>query len=311
MRAPGTHTPLWPLNGSRASSLPGLDMRRGPRIVGAGSRMEKDRMLPTRRWAEMSALDFREADMAATIAVLPLAAVEQHGPHLPTGVDAYIMQGYLERVIQRLPDDLPVLILPIQTIGASQEHTAFSGTLSLPADVAIRAWTAIGESVARAGCRKLVLLNSHGGNSALMTQIALDLRARLGMLVATASWSRFGYADDLFSAREQAHGVHAGEIETSLMLAFRPELVRMHLADDFRPASLAMEDEYTWLRAGRPVGFGWMAQDLHPSGAMGDAAGATAAKGETTADYGATAFIELLRDIEAFDLARLEREPEF
>ena len=95
------------------------------------------------------------------------------------------------------------------------------------------------------------------------------------------------------------------------MLAFRPDLVRMNLADDFRPTSLAMDQEFTWLRAIKPVGFGWMAQDLSANGAMGNAATATAEKGETTADYGATAFIELLRDVEAFDLALLGREPEF
>ena len=267
-------------------------------------------MPPTRLWTEMSALEFRETDMTRMIAVLPVAAVEQHGPHLPVGVDTQIMRGYLDRVVERLPQDLPCLFLPIQQIGASLEHTGFPGTLSLPAEVAIRAWTAIGESVARTGCRRLVILNAHGGNSALLPQIALDLRARLNMLVVTVAWSRFGYADDLFSEEEQAHGIHAGEIETSLMLAFRPDLVRMHLADDFRPATRDMEDEFTWLRAARPAGFGWMAQDLSAGGAVGNAAAATAEKGETTADYGATAFIELLRDVEAFDLARLENEPD-
>lgn len=265
----------------------------------------------TRLWTEMSALAFSEADMANVIAVLPVAAVEQHGPHLPTGVDAFIMQGYLDRVIERLPDDLDALFLPIQSIGASQEHTNFPGTLSLPADVAVRAWTAIGESVARAGCRKLVIVNSHGGNSAILQQIALDLRARCDMLVVPVSWGRFGYGDELFGEQEQAHGIHGGDIETSLMLAFRPDLVRMDLAEDFRPSSLDMEKEFTWLRAIKPVGFGWMAEDLSLSGAMGDASIATSEKGETTADYGATAFIELLRDVEAFDLSLLGREPEF
>ena len=267
-------------------------------------------MLRTRMWTETSALEFREADMAQVIAVLPVAAVEQHGPHLPVGVDLQIMRGYLDRVIERLPEDLPVLFLPIQSVGASQEHTAFPGTLSLPADVAARAWTAIGESVARTGCRKLVLLNSHGGNVAVLEQVALDLRVRKNMLAVAASWHRFGYADELFAPEEQTHGIHGGEIETSLMLAFRPDLVQMHLADDFRPASLDMEKEFTWLRANRPIGFGWMAQDLSPSGAMGNSAAATAEKGETTADYGATAFIELLRDVEAFDPALLSREPD-
>ena len=128
----------------------------------------------------------------------------------------------------------------------------------------------------RAGCRKLVLLNSHGGNSALLDVIAHDLRARLGMLVVLASWRRFGAPDGLFSADEQAHGIHAGEIETSLMLSFRPDLVREEEAADFRPESVAMERDFNWLRAGRPTGFGWMSQDLSASGAMGNAAAADA-----------------------------------
>lgn len=266
-------------------------------------------MPPTRFWAEMTWTDFHDADMAATIAVLPLAAVEQHGPHLPLGVDAFIMEGYIAKVIERLPPDLPVLFLPVQTCGCSIEHTDFSGSLSLSAATVIRAWTELGECVHRAGCRKLVLLNSHGGNSAILSIIAHDLRARLGMLVVTASWSRFGAPDGLFPAEEIAHGIHAGDIETSLMLSFRPELVRTDKATDFISASVAMENDFNWLRAGRPTGFGWMAQDLSASGAMGNAAAAEAAKGEACADYGATAFIELLQDIEGFDLARLKEAP--
>ncbi len=156
---------------------------------------------------------------------------------------------------------------------------------------------------------KLVLLNSHGGNSAILSLIAHDLRARLGMFVVMASWSRFGAPDGLFSADELAHGIHAGEVETSLMLSFRPDLVRMDKAENSVSASVAMENEFNWLRAGRPTGFGWMAQDLSASGAMGRAAEADAAKGEACADYGATAFVELLQDIEGFDLARLNQGP--
>lgn len=263
-------------------------------------------MPPTRFWAEMTWTDFAETDMANMIAVLPVAAIEQHGPHLPVGVDAFIMQGYIEKVLARLPEDLPVLFLPVQTCGSSIEHQDFPGALSLSAKTIISAWTELGECVHRSGCRKLVLLNSHGGNSAALDIIAHDLRARLGMLVVIASWRRFGAPDGLFSAQEQAHGVHAGEIETSLMLSFRPELARLEEAEDFVPASLAMERDFNWLRPGRPTGFGWMAQDLSASGAMGDAAAATPEKGEALADYGATAFVELLQDIEGFDLARLK-----
>lgn len=266
-------------------------------------------MPPTRFWAEMTFKDFQTSDMARAIAVLPVAATEQHGPHLPLGVDTFIMEGYIERVVERLPADLPVLFLPIQTCGCSVEHGDFPGTLSLSAATLIRAWTELGECVFRAGCRKLVLLNAHGGNVAMLDVIAHDLRARLGMFVVMATWHRFGTPDGLFSAHELAHGIHAGDIETSLMLSFRPDLVRFERAEDFGSASADMARDFAWLRAGRPTGFGWMTQDLSPSGAMGNAAAATREKGEACADYGATAFVELLQDIEGFELARLNGPP--
>lgn len=266
-------------------------------------------MLPTRFWAEMVWTDFKTQDMGDVIAILPVAAVEQHGPHLPLGVDLFLMQGYIARVVERLPADLPVLFLPVQPIGNSIEHSDFLGTLSLSATTMMQVLTEIGACVRRAGCRKLVLLNSHGGNVALLDSVAHELRARLHMFVVMASWHRFGYPDGLFSAEELTHGVHAGDVETSLMLSFRPELVRAEAAEDFASQSMAFESDFTWLRAGRPTGFGWMTQDLSASGAMGNAAAASAEKGEASADYGVTAFIELLQDIEAFDLARLSTGP--
>jgi creatinine amidohydrolase len=266
-------------------------------------------MLPTRFWSEMTWTDFRAADIAGTIAVLPVAATEQHGPHLPLGVDTLIMEGYLERVVARLPDDLPVLFLPVQNCGCSIEHRDFPGTLSLSAETALRAWTELCECVHRAGCRKLVLLNAHGGNVGILDTIAHDLRARLGLFVVMATWHRFGTPDGLFSAEEKAHGIHAGDVETSLMLSFRPDLVRTERAENFPSLSAEMERDFNWLRAGRPTGFGWMTQDLSPTGAVGNAAAATREKGETCADYGATAFIELLQDIDDFDLSKLETRP--
>jgi creatinine amidohydrolase len=186
---------------------------------------------------------------------------------------------------------------------------AFPGTRTLSAEAAIGAWTEIGESLHRAGLRKLLLMTSHGGNTAVMDIVARDLRVRNAMLVVTCGWHRFGYPDGLFSAEEQRHGIHGGEIETSLMLAARPDAVQMEKADNFVPATVAMEKEFRWLRASRPAGFGWMTQDLHPSGAVGNAKAATAAKGEAALDHGATAFVELLREIDRFDLAALRKGP--
>ncbi|MGD0186769.1 MAG: creatininase family protein [Roseiarcus sp.] len=266
-------------------------------------------MLPTKFWAEMSWRDFSGADMSKVVAVLPVAAIEQHGPHLPVGVDAFINEGYLKRAVARLPADLPVLFLPLQQIGKSDEHVEFPGTLTQSMETLTRAWTEIGESVARSGCRKLIFMNSHGGNSAVIDVVARELRLRRHMLAVHASWRRLGYPDGLFSARERAHGIHGGDEETSLMLAFRPDAVRMAEARDFVSAAASMEREFKQLRATQPIGFGWMASDLNESGAVGDAAAATAAKGEACAEHGADAFVDLVRDVVAFDLARLVAGP--
>ncbi|MFD1333340.1 creatininase family protein [Methylopila musalis] len=265
--------------------------------------------LPRRRWDEMTTDDFAGADRSSWVAVLPLAAVEQHGPHLPLGTDAIIGQGYLDRALALTPAELPVTVLPAQAIGVSPEHLGFPGTLTLPPETAIAAWTEIGRSVARAGLRRLVVVNSHGGNGPAMDAATRALRIEFGLLAAFTSWHRLGYPDGLFAADELRHGVHGGEVETSLMLALAPDLVRMDKARDFTPATRAMEREFAQLRASTPAGFGWMAQDLHPSGAVGNAAAATAAKGEAALAHGAAAFAALLADVARFPLERLVAGP--
>src|SRR6202034_3224884 len=197
-------------------------------------------MLPLRDWMEMTWQDIAGGDTSRWIAVLPLAAVEQHGPHLPLGVDTYIAEAYLARVQKLLPGDLPATFLPVQRIGVSAEHLSFPGTLTLSPTTAIAAWTELGESLARAGLRKLVLVTSHGGNVAAMELVARDLRARRGMLAVTVGWHRFGYPPETFSSEEARHGIHGGDIETSLMLAARPDTVRRNKAARAAPASLDM-----------------------------------------------------------------------
>lgn len=256
-------------------------------------------------WLSLTTQEFEPG----RIAVLPVAAVEQHGPHLPVGVDTYIAEAYLKRVRALLPADIPAVFLPVQAIGASDEHRAYRGTLTLSPATALAAFIEIGESVHRAGIRKLVIINSHGGNIALIDLAARQLRVRHTMLAVHCSWGGFGYPDGLFTAAERTHGIHGGEIETSIMLAAHPELVRRDKIADFKPATYAMEREYTFLRADFPAGFGWMTQDLHASGAVGDATLATAEKGEAALEHGAQAFVALLRDVEKFDLQRLAPGP--
>ncbi|MCX4199198.1 creatininase family protein, partial [Methylobacterium organophilum] len=202
-------------------------------------------------WSELTTDDLARRDMGRAIAVLPVAATEQHGPHLPLATDTLIAEGYLARVRDGVPADLDVLLLPVQPVGKSDEHDAFPGTLSLETGTALAAWTGIGAAVHRAGCRKLVIVTSHGGNSALIDLVAGELRARFGMVAVTTSWARLGYPDGLFPADEIAHGIHAGGIETALMLALRPDLVRTDRVADFLPRTLSMIRDFTHLRAGR------------------------------------------------------------
>jgi creatinine amidohydrolase len=265
--------------------------------------------VPPRDWTDIHWPDFAGDAAARWIAVLPLAATEQHGPHLPLGTDVMIAQAYLERVRELLDGNLPATFLPIQPVGISTEHIDYPGTLTLPTDVALKAWMALGESVARAGLKKLIMVTSHGGNSAAMSLVAQDLRAQRGLVVVTTSWSRLSAAEGFFSAPELQHGIHGGAAETSIMLARHQQHVRGEAIADFRSAGIAMEKGYRWLSPHRPAPFAWQAQDLHPSGAVGDATQATAEKGERLLDHGARAFCELLSDVDRFDPKALSNVP--
>lgn len=255
-----------------------------------------------RYWAEYRTTDYAEIDPAKTIAILPTAAIEQHGPHLPVGVDTMINEGILARLVARAPRDLDFRILPVQAVGKSNEHLHAPGTLTLGADVAMRAWIDLGLSVARAGVRKLVIVNSHGGNLDMLGIICRELRLQAGMLAVKCQWGAFGHPEGMFSEHELAYGIHGGDVETSLMLHFRPELVDMVAAETFRSSAEGM-DNFQHLRPTGPTAYGWIASDLNPAGTVGDAAAATAEKGLATCDHQVDGFIALLRDIEAFDLS--------
>jgi creatinine amidohydrolase len=263
-------------------------------------------MKPKRRWQDMTTVEFSKLDAENTITVLPVAAIEQHGPHLPVFVDACINQGVIARALEIMPDDLPVTVLPAMPVGKSNEHFAFPGTLTLRAETLTQLWTDLGESVARAGVRKLVLLNSHGGQPQIMDIVARDLRVRLDMFVVTASTYALADPTGMFPETEITHGIHGGAIETSMMLHLRPDLVTMDLAEDFEPISVEMEQSYKLLRPEGGIGFGWQAQDIHPSGAVGNATNADAARGETLVETAAQGFVELLQEVARYPLANIK-----
>jgi creatinine amidohydrolase len=262
--------------------------------------------LPRRRWVEMTTAEFA-ALPPDTIAVLPVAAIEQHGPHLPVYVDACLNEGVVAHAVTRLPPELPVTFLPMQSVGKSNEHLAFPGTLSLSAETVIRLWSEIGECVNRAGVRKLVLFNSHGGQPQIMDIVARDLRVRLEMFVVCASSYSFGSPASTFSDAELQHGIHGGAKETSMMLALRPDLVQMDKAENFAPLSIALAQDYRYLTPEGRIGFGSQAQDLHPSGACGNALEADAERGARSVEHAARGLLALLQEVHRYPLANIKR----
>ncbi len=262
--------------------------------------------LPSRFWADLSTRDFgrlRASGQAAqTVAVLPVAAIEQHGPHLPLSVDATLLQGVIDAALAQLPADLPVLFLPPQNVGLSPEHIRFPGTLTLSPATVIALWTEIGECVARAGIQKLLLFNGHGGQVSVMDIVARELRQRCGLLVYSASWFSLPLPDAVagqFSAEEHRFGIHGGEIETSMMLHLAPATVRMEHARDWRSSSQDRAERYRLLGNGKSAKMGWAMQDYHPAGAVGNAAAATADRGRAVVQAAAEALVQLLQELHA------------
>lgn len=262
--------------------------------------------LPSRYWADLATTDFAGLDPATTVAVLPLGATEQHGPHLPLAVDQCLVDGIVERALPLLPEAARVLVLPTQQVGYSPEHAQFAGTLTLPIETVIAAWVALGECVARAGVRKLLLFNAHGGQVSVMDIVARELRMRCNLIVYSANWWNLPLGDavnGLFSADEHRFGVHGGEIETSLMLALAADRVRMGQARDFPSSSRDRAAQYAILGNGRSAKLGWAMQDYNAQGAAGNAANASAEKGRAVLDAAAQQLALLLQEIARLPLS--------
>ena len=273
--------------------------------------------LPSRFWADLSTRDFAQLDPARTIAVLPVAATEQHGPHLPLSVDSVLADGIVAASLPHLAPELSVLFLPTQAVGLSPEHARFPGTLTLKTETVLRLWTDIGESVAAAGVRKLLLFNSHGGQVSVLDLVARDLRARLNLLVYSCSWFNLPLHDAqgqdlnaLFSAEEHRFGIHGGEIETSMMLALAPQRVQMDQARHFASTAQARAQQFPILGNGRSAKLGWQTQDYNLTGAVGHAAAATAAKGEALVQAAGRSLAQLLAEMDRLPLSTLVDQPD-
>ena len=273
--------------------------------------------LPSRFWADLTSRQF--AQLAASpaidqaVAVLPVAATEQHGPHLPVSVDTTLINGVVNASLAHLPADLPVLFLPTQQVGKSNEHIRFPGTLTLSAQTLISVWMELGACVARAGFKKLVLLNSHGGQVSVMDIVARDLRTAHDLIVYHTSWYNLPLGSDVmgqFPPEEHRFGVHAGDIETSMMLALAPGQVDMVQAKKFHSTSQDRAAIYPILGNGSSAKLGWQMQDYNAMGAAGNAAAATAAKGQHLVDAAGVQLAKLLQEVGSLPLSTLNPRPQ-
>ncbi|MEE2952653.1 MAG: creatininase family protein [Pseudomonadota bacterium] len=251
----------------------------------------------SRFYEDWTSPELAAADLSRLVPILPIAAIEQHGPHLPLGTDAILARAMVAKVAAEAPSDWPGIFLPVQSIGCSSEHHSFCGTLDFGWRLTTETILAIGESLKRSGFSSLVIVNAHGGNSPMMAQAAVELRARHRLFVATSSWLRFGYPKGLLPPEEIAEGIHGGAVETSLMLHFAGARVRCDLMADFPSQQRVLATRNRHLTAHGRLGFGWMAEDLNAQGVVGDARLASAEIGAAIASYQAQGFLRFVDEV--------------
>jgi len=273
--------------------------------------------LPSRFWADLTTRHFTQLAASAVIdqavAVLPVAAIEQHGPHLPVSVDTTLVDSVVAASLPHLPAALPVLFLPTQQVGKSNEHIRFPGTLTLSAQTLIAVWMELGACVARAGFRKLVLFNSHGGQVSVMDIVARDLRTAHDLIVYASNWFTLPLGDavtGLFPPEEHRFGIHGGDMETSMMLAQRAQYVEMAHARHFHTSAEVRAAQYPVLGNGRTAKLGWQMQDYNPFGAAGNAGAATADKGRAVIDAAGLQLAQLLQEVSRLPLSTLNPHPQ-
>jgi creatinine amidohydrolase len=236
---------------------------------------------------------------AHAVVALPVASIEQHGPHLPLYTDSLIVQEVLSRTLAHLPDDFPLWTLPLLSYGRSNEHTGFAGTVTLTSETLVRVLKEIGASIARSGFRRFVIVNGHGGNTEIIDFVIRDIRERTGMMVfALHLYLRVAVPSDGLTEAEQVYGIHAGDVETSILLRCHPELVRKDQVPASLPDHLRAMEAPPFMG---PLTFAWLTHDLTESGVLGDASLATQEKGQRFLNEAAEQTAKLLRRITDFE----------
>lgn len=255
----------------------------------------------SRYFAHMTSPQIAALDKQEGVVILPIGAIEQHGPHLPLITDTMIATHALDATLAQLPADVKAWALPPQSYGKSNEHINFAGTVTLSAETLTSILRDIAASIARAGFRRLAFLNAHGGNIGLLNTVARDIRVETGLMTFCIHGIQYGDPPPVdISAKEWRYGLHGGETETSLILAMAPELVKMELAPTSYPDFPETE---TGLFFFGNVSAAWLAEDWSDTGVYGDATLGSAEKGQALLDAAVTNLTKLLTVLSKFEVS--------
>ncbi|NJN04134.1 MAG: creatininase family protein [Leptolyngbyaceae cyanobacterium SL_1_1] len=254
-----------------------------------------ERYFPYLTWKDVEAMPDKES----VVILQPMGAIEQHGPHLPLAVDSAIAVSVIGQALEQLEAEVPAYALPPLYYGKSNEHWHFPGTITLSAQTLLAVLTEVAESIYRAGFRRLVFVNAHGGQPQVLEIAARDLHQRYTdfMVFPLFVWRAPHCAGDLLSDREKELGIHAGDAETSVMLSILPEQVRFEKAVKAYPEGLP---DHSLLSMEGALPFAWTTRDLSQSGVIGDATVATREKGDRIMASIAQGWVEVIRDIHRF-----------
>jgi creatinine amidohydrolase len=257
--------------------------------------------LNVRRFADLTGPQVSELLTDRTILVQPLGAIEQHGPHLPLSTDSVVATAVAEAAVAEVGEELDVWLLPTLDYTKSNEHAWSQGTVWLSATTLLAVLDDLGRCIATTPAKRLVFLNGHGGNSALLNVANRELRLAHGLMTFLTHPGVPADQGGSSPAEELGMGVHGGTEETSIMLHLAPQLVDMTKAERRVPEAIALNK---YVRFGGRVSFGWMSNDFFPDGYIGDPTAATAALGQRLFEGSVQGFCEALREISAFNFGR-------
>jgi creatinine amidohydrolase len=261
---------------------------------------------PIRYWQSLTTSDVSRAVERDPVVIMPLAAIEQHGRHLPLSTDLDIGMGLLASAFGHLEDDFPAWVLPPVSVGSSEEHMRLPGTLSLAPDTLSSIICQYGAALAASGVRRLLLSNSHGGNRAALNNAGLRLRRKHGLLVVKVSYFEFPPPEIVaLPDPEWRHGLHGGAVETAMMLHLRSDLVRLEEIRDARPLGAELEAIMRRLTPEGAASFSWLAEDINRTGVAGNARHADAEKGKLLVAHYGEILADVIRDTRSFPLERL------